>query len=78
MIEITKKLVIFFKRKEANLEEDDGDDSSGGEYWKFADLDDVECWSLDFIPMSNWAHFVHKFTDVLAKLTRRKSEESSL
>jgi hypothetical protein len=51
MIEITKKLVIFFKRKEANLEEDDGDDSSGGEYWKFADLDDVECWSLDFIPI---------------------------
>jgi hypothetical protein len=61
MTEITRKLETFFKRKEANPEEDDGDDNSGGKYWEFANSNDVECWSLELIPMSDWAHFVHKF-----------------
>jgi hypothetical protein len=32
MTEITRKLETFFKRKDANPDEDDGDDNSGREY----------------------------------------------
>jgi hypothetical protein len=43
MIEITRKLETFFKHKEANPEEDDGNNRSGGQYWEFTDPNDVEC-----------------------------------
>ena len=74
-MEVTRKLKTFFKHKDANLDEDDGDDNLGGEYWEFIDLDDVECWSLEFILMSNWVHFVQKFKNLLAFLSISHEEK---
>lgn len=53
MTEITRKLETFFKRKEANPKEDDGDEGSRGEYWEFANSKNVKCWNLELIWMSN-------------------------
>jgi hypothetical protein len=42
MTEQMRKLEAFFKRKVGDLNEDDGDDDSFGEYWEFNDPDKVE------------------------------------
>jgi hypothetical protein len=41
MTEQVRRLQAFFKRKEVNLDKNDGDDNSFGEYWKFINLHNV-------------------------------------
>ena len=56
-----ERLLLFFKRKGVDIFDDDGDDNSNSEYWEFLHPDEVEAWSIAFVPMTNFVHFEAKF-----------------
>ena len=47
-------LQLFFKRKDVELSDNDGDNNSNGEYWEFIDLDQVELWSIALVSMTDF------------------------
>ena len=55
---------FFFKRKEVDISNDDGDDNSNNEYWEFLNPEEVEAWSIVLIPMIDFLHFQAKFCTV--------------
>jgi hypothetical protein len=61
MDEQIPRLEAFFKRLVVDKNNDDRDDNSSREYWKFIHPDDVESWSLELLLMTANMHFVHKF-----------------
>ena len=61
MIEQMKRFEIFFKQKDVNFDKDDCDDNSFGGYWEFINLEDVEDWTIELVPMMDYTYFVHKF-----------------
>ena len=68
MAEQVRKLEAFFKHRENNPDEDDGNDDTCGEYWEFQKPDQVELWSIELDPMIGWSYFVHKFKNSIVFL----------
>ena len=60
-----QQLQLFFKRKEVDISDDDGDDNSNNEYWEFLNLEEVEAWSIALVPMTDFLHFQAKFHTVV-------------
>ena len=58
-------LQLFFKRKEVDVSNDDGDDNSNSEYWKFFNPEEVEAWSIALVPMIEFLHFQAKFRTIV-------------
>ena len=56
-----ERLLLFFKRREVDISDDEGDDNSNSEYWEFLHPDEVEAWSIGLVPMTNYVHFQAKF-----------------
>ena len=56
-----QRLQLFFRRKEVDISDDEGDDNSNSEYWEFQNLEEVEAWSIALVPMTNFLHFQAKF-----------------
>ena len=56
-----ERLLLFFKRKEVDISDDEGDDNSDSEYWEFLHPDKVEAWSIGLVPTTNFVHFQAKF-----------------
>jgi hypothetical protein len=65
MTEQMRRLEAFFKSKVVDLDEDDGDDNSFGDYWEFNDPYKVKYWSLELFLMTEWTYFVHNFQKLL-------------
>ena len=61
MGEQIQRLQLFFKRKEVDISDDEGDDNSDSEYWEFQNPKEVEAWSIALIPMTDFLHFRAKF-----------------
>jgi hypothetical protein len=58
----------LFKWKVVNLEEEDGDNNSFGEYWVFINLDNIEYCNIELIPMMDMMYFVYKFKNLVVAL----------
>ena len=56
-----QRLQLFFKRKEVDISDNDGDDNSNSEYWEFLHPKEVEAWSIALVPMTNFVHFQTRF-----------------
>ena len=56
-----ERLLLFFKRKEVDISDDEGDDNSNSEYWEFLHPHKVEAWSIGLVPMTKFVHFQAKF-----------------
>ena len=54
-------LQLFFRRKEVDISDDEGDDNSNNKYWEFQNLEEVEAWSIALVPMTEFLHFQAKF-----------------
>ena len=61
MEEQIQRLQLFFKRKEVDISDDEGDDNSNSEYWEFLNPKEVEAWSIALVPMIDFLHFQAKF-----------------
>ena len=61
MREQIQRLQLFFKRKEVDISDDEGDDNSNNEYWEFLNPEEVEAWSIALVPMTDFLHFQAKF-----------------
>ena len=61
MDEQVRKLEAIFKQRKNSQDEDDGDNNSFGEYWKFQEPNKVEYWSIELDRMTSRTYFVHKF-----------------
>jgi hypothetical protein len=46
MTEQVKSLEAFFKKKVVNLDKEDCDNNSFGEYWEVINLNNIEYWNL--------------------------------
>ena len=51
----------LFKRMDVSLSDDEGDDTTNGEYWEVKDPDRLESWSIALVPMTDNVNFVMKF-----------------
>ena len=56
-----QRLQLFFKRKEVDISDDEGDDNSNSKYWEFLNPEEVEAWSIALVPMTDFLHFQAKF-----------------
>ena len=61
MGEQIQRLQLFFKQKEVDISDDEGDDNSNSEYWEFLNPEEVEAWSIALVPMTDFLHFQAKF-----------------
>ena len=61
MADQIQRLNSLFKRMDVNLFDDEGDDTTNGEYWEVKDLDRQESWSIALVPMTDNVNFVMKF-----------------
>ena len=50
-----------FVQENVNLSDDEGDDTTNGEYWEVKDPDRLESWSIALVPMTDNVNFVMKF-----------------
>ena len=55
------RLNSLFKKMDVNLSDDEGDDTTNGEYWEVKDRDRLESWSIALVPMTDNVNFVMKF-----------------
>jgi hypothetical protein len=69
MVEQVRRLEAIFKRRVGNINDDDGDDNSFGEYWEFIEPDKVESWSIKLNPMTASIYFIHKFKNPIVFLS---------
>ena len=56
-----QRLQLFFKRKEVDISNDNGDDNSNIEYWEFLNPEEVKAWNIAFVTMTEFQHFQAKF-----------------
>ena len=56
-----ERLLLFSKRKEVDISDDEGDNNSNSKYWEFLHPNEVEAWSIGLVPMTNFVHFQAKF-----------------
>ena len=56
-----QRLQLFFRRKEVDISDDEGDDNSNSEYWEFLNPEEVKAWSIALVPMTDFLHFQAKF-----------------
>ena len=61
MGEQIQRLQLFFKRKEVDISDDEGDDNSNSEYWEFLNPEEVDAWNIALVPMTDFLHFQAKF-----------------
>ena len=51
----------LFKRMDVNLFDDEGDDTTNGEYWEVKDPDRLKSWSIALVSMIDNVNFMMKF-----------------
>ena len=56
-----QRLQLFFRRKEVDIFDDEGDDNSNSECCEFLNPEEVEAWSIALVPMTDFLHFQAKF-----------------
>ena len=61
MTEQIKRLQLFFKRKDVDLLNDEGDKNSNSKYCVFIDPNQVEVWSIVLVPITDLVRFKAKF-----------------
>ena len=61
MADQIQRLNNMFKKMDVNLSDDEGDDTTNGEYWEVKDPDGLESWSIALVPMTDNVNFVMKF-----------------
>ena len=61
LTEQIERLQLFFKRKDVDLLDDEGEDNSNSEYWEFIDPNQVEAWSIFLVRMIDFVHFKAKY-----------------
>ena len=73
-----QRLQLFFRRKEVDISDDEGDDNSNSEYSEFINLEEVEAWSIALVPMTDFQNFQAKFCivdDAMAISTDKKVKD---
>ena len=61
MADQIQHLNSLFKRMDVNLSDDEGNDTTNGEYWEVKDPNRLESWSIALVPMTDNVNFVMKF-----------------
>ena len=61
MADQIQRLNSLFKKMDVNLSDEEGDDTTNGEYWEVKDPDCLESWNIALVPMTNNVNFVMKF-----------------
>ena len=61
MADQIQRLNSLLKKIDVNLSDDEGDDTTNGEYWEVKDPDRLESWSIALVPMTDNVNFVMKF-----------------
>ena len=61
MADQIQRLNNLFKKMDVNLSDDEGNDTTNGEYWEVKDPNRLESWSIALVPMTDNVNFVMKF-----------------
>ena len=56
-----QRLQLFFKKREVDISDNEGDENSNNEYWEFLNPEEVEAWSIALVPMTDFLNFQAKF-----------------